>query len=1731
MQKLTNRMLSLLLVLVMVISMVPAVFAAGEDASTAYAAENTTTGEKFTDLNLAIASAQSGQIVKVLTDAQDVAYSNAGVILDLNGHNLTNVSVAEGVTLSAIDSTTDDYNGSFGTLTTEGQVAPTVKTAEPKSYVTLCENGNYSFHRYYASIAAVSLQPAKAALGYRAEFRADQAVKNALVEYGYELWVNDNAHKTYTRTDKLEKTSLTLRLNNLLCEGDDARNALGSTATIGGKAFMTVNLNGQQVTLYGAEQQTTLRQVIESVNANAGKFGQAQLESVRSLCTTYAPWMMGWATENIFSGNPGEGSDGLKVEIVVDVTAENGVLAQDATMTYGDISATVPAGTALENGVKQLVLTITEKAASDSDVTEGEGESLIPLDVHISGISADNTAPIVICLGDILPKGLNIGNYDLYHVENGQTVPMTRVYTVSELDSHNEFCYDPATGSVTVAMASFSEIALRTIDENPWKGSVDTSWYDESESKYEICNADQLAGLGELVDGTIEGKEPVTFAGKTITLIGDIDLYGTTTAIEDGEEVVIRRSFNPIGFGYYFNTNGRVFAGTFDGNGNTISNLYQNGWDLGANIYTYSTAGGGLFASVQNATIKNLTMDGASIVMECIDMGTVVGYAQGNCVFENIVVKNSTLANYQRYTGGAIGEVSNGHHILKNVDVEDSTTVGTLWGDFDASVGGIIGGKWAHSYDTVTGQKGHQVSVYMENCDVAATLDVYNDVTSAYQWYSYRRAGMLIGFPNESQKDENGRTSATASFLETNNCTVQYGDWVNYHYCEFTNTTSLGARYPWVRVEAGKQCKAYSNVRYGIPQFENATLDVENHTVNSDCHEDGDGHNVCIVFNQLYGGGQGCYGGNDHVEKNLGVTVIGENGTPVESAPKFESTGVDKVLTGATVTLGELFQAVDNADIQDAYVYAFVSPANAKDSVRGTTAEPYAGCDWKDLEITFSGTGLAKVTISDYYYCQPTTIYVNVLGNAYIATKRTEGNYWYMTNDLGTASTERYQAVDSGLTTLPATIPYGQDDKVFVIEASENGYIISSQGLSENNYLGWSSGNSGIFVGKDDAKEVTIALQDDGTYLISFAVDANETRYLSLNKTSGNYFAWYAGTQTQDLVLIPVTKICEHANQSTDSQKPTCTAAGYETVTCTDCGTVISHQALEMLTHSYENGVCSVCGSAEAASDAWTLVTNISDLKIGDQIVIAAKDSNVAMSTTQNTNNRGQVAITKNDNKTIEINESVQIFTLETGTVSNTYAFYTDSGYLYAASSSSNHLKTQATNNNNGSWSITIAADGTATIIARGTNTRNQLRYNSTNNPPIFSCYGSGMDDVVIYAKPACAHRNTETVPAVPATCSAVGYTAGTRCTDCDSYISGHEEIPMADHTLDNGTETKAATCTEAGVKTYSCTVCDYTQAEEIEALGHSFTNGTCTVCGTSEDTGEETTKAFVKTALSDITSTDIVVITMTYTDGTVYALTNGNGTSSAPAATIVTVENDKLRAEPEDELKWNITNNSGNLTIYPNGDTANWLYCTNSNNGVRVGTNANNIFTIDANSGYLKNTATSRYVGVYRTTPDWRCYTNTTGNTANQTLAFYVWKEVESSEGGESGGTTEPTVVLEITKDDFNSNSYANNNNTKTENGYSYTSNQVMNQSSVMQWQSSKGYITISANNFAKYKFIKLELKVTAGTFTVTVGGQTVTGTTSNGVTTYDLTGLTGEFKISVGGATGKVNYLKFYA
>lgn len=154
--------------------------------------------------------------------------------------------------------------------------------------------------------------------------------------------------------------------------------------------------------------------------------------------------------------------------------------------------------------------------------------------------------------------------------------------------------------------------------------------------------------------------------------------------------------------------------------------------------------------------------------------------------------------------------------------------------------------------------------------------------------------------------------------------------------------------------------------------------------------------------------------------------------------------------------------------------------------------------------------------------------------------------------------------------------------------------------------------------------------------------------------------------------------------------------------------------------------------AVQALEGTWILITDASSLKAGDEIIIASKDENYALSMTQNGNNRGQVEITKTDN-TITATTEAQVLTLQTGTKEGTLALSTGDGYLYAASTSKNYLRTETTLSDNSSWKVTIAADGTATLIAQGENTKNTLYYNKSSK--IFSCYDTEQQPIAIYKK------------------------------------------------------------------------------------------------------------------------------------------------------------------------------------------------------------------------------------------------------------------------------------------------------------------------------------------------------------------------------------------------------------
>lgn len=145
-----------------------------------------------------------------------------------------------------------------------------------------------------------------------------------------------------------------------------------------------------------------------------------------------------------------------------------------------------------------------------------------------------------------------------------------------------------------------------------------------------------------------------------------------------------------------------------------------------------------------------------------------------------------------------------------------------------------------------------------------------------------------------------------------------------------------------------------------------------------------------------------------------------------------------------------------------------------------------------------------------------------------------------------------------------------------------------------------------------------------------------------------------------------------------------------------------------------------------AGSDKFELVTDATSLTVGDVIILVGTNINedgtvsasYALSTTQNDNNRAANEVNIEEDGTITPGSSIQKITLEEG-----FYFNVGDGYLYAASSSSNWLRTETTADDNAKASISISESGDATIVFQGSNTRNHLRFNMNNGNPIFSCY------------------------------------------------------------------------------------------------------------------------------------------------------------------------------------------------------------------------------------------------------------------------------------------------------------------------------------------------------------------------------------------------------------------------
>ena len=321
---------------------------------------------------------------------------------------------------------------------------------------------------------------------------------------------------------------------------------------------------------------------------------------------------------------------------------------------------------------------------------------------------------------------------------------------------------------LVMALVPMTAFAAGTTDS--WDGTADTSWYDENETEFHLQTAEQLAGMAKLIN-----DDTAYFKDKTVYLDNDLDLSGHEwISIGDGA-----------------NTDVGSFQGVFDGQSHVVYNLYSHeglkseNKDNNNNLYR-----NGLFGSIYNATVKNLGIENADIVIPMKDGST---YGKGILVdwMTHSTIKNCyttgsiTGGSYiEKYIGGLAGFLNGNNSISQCYSTAAIT--GNYDGEYYAeqegglepmdcwdSLGGIVGASYTGQVTIsdcwfggeivvnsiqapVGGIIGYGKGVSMVNC-LVATKEIGNDGWENTYWLGYvvDKDAKNCFWPNDAKYNSN----------------------------------------------------------------------------------------------------------------------------------------------------------------------------------------------------------------------------------------------------------------------------------------------------------------------------------------------------------------------------------------------------------------------------------------------------------------------------------------------------------------------------------------------------------------------------------------------------------------------------------------------------------------------------------------------------------------------------------------------------------------------------------------------------------------------------------------------------------------------------------------------------------------------------------------------------------------------------------------------------------------
>ena len=382
------------------------------------------------------------------------------------------------------------------------------------------------------------------------------------------------------------------------------------------------------------------------------------------------------------------------------------------------------------------------------------------------------------------------------------------------------------------------------------------------------------------------------------------------------------------------------------------------------------------------------------------------------------------------------------------------------------------------------------------------------------------------------------------------------------------------------------------------------------------------------------------------------------------------------------------------------------------------------------------------------------------------------------------------------------------------------------------NFNSWSGGNmtyssSGYTLSvKLSAGTYEFKVLKDGTWLGNYGTIYDDTSAAAngwefvdgygncqLAATGGTYNF----TFKYDTNMLIVT--CNHTHSYTagEVKAPTCTEKGYTIYTC-PCGDSYQSDEKAALGHSWSGGKCSTCGTACSHSYSGTTCTVCGDVREYYLVGLINGADTYESSTYKFSSNKLTLKVT-----------------------SDSYvAVRADNGDWYNFASYVTSTSGTLSNTSTGANEKMFIPGGTTVVFTLTVNTNETLKLSYS----ISSCshLKHGTDGKCTACGTSVSHTWSS------GTCSVCGKVcshswSGGKCSTCGISCS---------HSWNSGSVTTAATCTTAGVKTYTCNTCGSTKTESIAATGHSYTAKvtapTCTAQGYTTHTCSKCSNSYKDT-------------------------------------------------------------------------------------------------------------------------------------------------------------------------------------------------------------------------------------------------------------------------------------------